>query len=513
MCALQSTWPRNFSVILLPCCGGYRYTHKIRTKKQSSLAKFTFRRHLLFSKIFSGSIPGLKEFFTEHNLSKGPGFFIPLSFIIRHVSVKLAMYSCRRNGVATFLLLSHLVATAAIQSGPVNASDFPGHHSGSRLAYFRWRAWLLSRPAVVQKVPPVPKMAEAKTSGGLDVRVKMIPLHVLNVDEAHQTVQAAARLQFRWVHPALAVNSNLAQVFTDGNSSLMPYSVTVPSKVLWLPALVAVEGVSVLEIMQDINELEVQRDGAITVTLPSVLTFMCRFDMTGYPFDQHDCSVTVMDTSFSVNVHPPGTPWDRSIEERFGVAGEWDLIDVTEKSLVYPLTGQIYAQFILHLRRKTTFYSVILITPLVLTSYLNALVFLLPPDLVDKASYLVTLTISMSVFSSFFKDNMPRGLDSMPRIFLLHIFILAESLFTLVMSVVVLKKYKTEQCQPETEGTAASGVWDVRENNVSPVPRVENKAKGVSIGNLTAAHLDTVFCVIALTGNTVGIAVILSGFM
>ena len=430
------------------------------------------------------------------------------------VSAKSIMHSCLRNfNVARFLLLSHLVATAVSQSEPVNASDFSGQYSGSRLAYFRWRAWLLSRPAVVQKVPPVPKMAEANASGGLDVHSVVTPAQILNVDEAHQTVQAAARLLFRWVDPTLAVDSDLAQVFTDGTSSLMPYFVTVPSKVLWLPALVAVEGVSVLEIMQDINELEVQRDGSITVAIPYILTFMCRFDMTGYPFDQHNCSITILDASYSVNVHPSGGPWDSSIAERFGVAGEWDLIDVTEKSLVYPLTGQIYAQFILHLRRKTTFYSVILITPLVLTSYLNALVFLLPPDLVDKASYLVTLTVSMSVFSSFFKDNMPRGLDSMPRIFLLHIFILAESLFTLVMSVVVLKKYKTEQCQPETEGTAASGVWDVRENNVSPVPRVENKAKGVSIGNLTAAHLDTVFCVIALTGNTVGIAVILSGFM
>ena len=149
---------------------------------------------------------------------------------------------------ATFLLLSHLVATAAIQSGPVNASDFPGHHSGSRLAYFRWRAWLLSRPAVVQKVPPVPKMAEANASGGLDVHSVVTPAQILNVDEAHQTVQAAARLLFRWVDPTLAVDSDLAQVFTDGNSSLMPYFVTVPSKVLWLPALVAVEGVSVLEL-------------------------------------------------------------------------------------------------------------------------------------------------------------------------------------------------------------------------------------------------------------------------
>ena len=430
------------------------------------------------------------------------------------VSAKSIMHSCLRNfNVARFLLLSHLVATAVSQSEPVNASDFSGQYSGSRLAYFRWRAWLLSRPAVVQKVPPVPKMAEANASGGLDVHSVVTPAQILNVDEAHQTVQAAARLLFRWVDPTLAVDSDLAQVFTDGNSSLMPYFVTVPSKVLWLPALVAVEGVSVLEIMQDINELEVQRDGSITVAIPYILTFMCRFDMTGYPFDQHNCSITILDASYSVNVHPSGGPWDSSIAERFGVAGEWDLIDVTEKSLVYPLTGQIYAQFILHLRRKTTFYSVILITPLVLTSYLNALVFLLPPDLVDKASYLVTLTVSMSVFSSFFKDNMPRGLDSMPRIFLLHVFVLAESFVTLVMSLIVLKKYKTEQFQQKMGGNSASGVWSMRKGRVSPVPKAESKENKGKTGNLTAKNLDAIFFVLALTGNTIGITVILSALV
>ena len=371
----------------------------------------------------------------------------------------------------------------------------------------------MNRPAVVQMVPPVPKMAESNASGGLDIYLTMTPAHVFNVDESHQTVQVVAEFEFYWEDPALVVDSDLVQIFTDGNPSLLPYSVTVPSQVLWLPALIVTEGVSVLEIMQDVNEVQVQQDGSVIASLPYVLSFTCRLDMTGYPFDEHDCSITVMDTSFSVNVHPSGTPWDSSIAKKFGVVGEWDLVAVTEKSLVYPPSAQIYVQFILHLRRKTTFYVVILITPLVLTSYLNALVFLLPPDLGDKASYLVTLTISMSVFTSFFNDDMPRGLDSMPRIFFLHIFVLMESFLTLVLSLIVLKKYKTEQSQLEAEKTSTSGVWNMHKGRVSPMPKEEDNAKKLNTVNLTAKTLDTIFFAVVLTGNTVGIAAILAALV
>ena len=102
----------------------------------------------------------------------------------------------------------------------------------------------MNRPAVVQKVPPVLKMAESNASSGLDIYMTVTPARVFNVDESRQTVQVAADFNFYWEDPALVVDSDLAQIFTDGNSSLLPFSVTVPSQVLWLPALIVAEGVS-----------------------------------------------------------------------------------------------------------------------------------------------------------------------------------------------------------------------------------------------------------------------------
>ena len=98
----------------------------------------------------------------------------------------------------------------------------------------------------------------------------------------------------------------------------------------------------------------------------------------------------------------------------------------------------------------------------------------------------------------------------MPRIFFLHIFVLMESFVTLLLSLIVLKKYKTEQCQPEAEETSTSGVWNMRKGRVSPVRKEKDNAKKLNTVNLTAKTLDTIFFAVVLTGNTIGIAIILA---
>ena len=196
--------------------------------------------------------------------------------------------------------------------------------------------------------------------------------------------------------------------------------------------------------------------------------------------------------------------------ETYGVAGEWDIVSVEVKNVTSPVRGTSSQAFVLHIRRKTTFYAVMLIVPLVLTSYLNVLVFLLPPDLGDKSSYLVTLTISMSVFASFFNDNIPRGLVSMPRIFSLYIYVLAESFVILLLSLIVLRKYKMEQSIEKEEAEATSAVFSRHKSRVSSVEVTEGSARRMNITNLTAKNLDTIFFAFFLTANTVGIAIILS---
>ena len=419
------------------------------------------------------------------------------------------MYPSANMLLAKSLLVTPLLLTCLCPAvRAVNASDFPGVHSGNRLAYYRWREWLLSRAAILQKVAPVPQIIADRAIMSMNVKFDLIG--ILDVDETQQTVKVFARMEFWWTDMSLAVDDDLIHVFTDGKSEEMPIFVTVPSNALWLPYMVIPQGVSTLEIFKDANTADIFTTGEIRIVLPNILTFTCRLDMTLYPFDEHYCTISLMDITFTTNLMALGTSLDRALSERYGVAGEWDLVRVEAENVTSPVHGNTNPKFVLYIRRKTTFYAVMLIVPLVLTSYLNVLVFLLPPDLGDKSSYLVTLTISMSVFASFFNDNIPRGLVSMPRIFSLYIYVLAESFVILLLSLIVLRKYKMEQSIEKEEAEAASAVFSRRKSRVSSVEVTEGSVRRMNITNISAKNLDTIFFAFFLTSNTVGIAIILS---
>ena len=419
------------------------------------------------------------------------------------------MYPSANVSVAKLLLVTPLLFTCLCPAvWAVNESDFPGVHSGNRLSYYRWREWVLSRAAILQKVAPVPQIIADRAIMNMNVKFDLIG--ILDVDETQQTVKVFARMEFWWTDAALAVDNDLIYVFTNGKSNEMPIFVTVPSNALWLPYMVIPQAVSTLEIFKDANTADIFPTGEIRIVLPNILTITCRLDMTLYPFDEHYCTISLMDITFTTNLMALDSSLDMALSEKYGVAGEWDLVSVEAENVTSPTHGNTNPEFVLHMRRKTTFYAVMLIVPLVLTSYLNVLVFLLPPDLGDKSSYLVTLTISMSVFASFFNDNIPRGLVSMPRIFSLYIYVLAESFVILLLILIVLRKYKMEQSIEKEEPEATSAVYSRRKGRVSPVEVTEGSVRRMNITNLSAKNLDTIFFAFFLTANTVGIATILS---
>ncbi|XP_076447172.1 acetylcholine receptor subunit beta-type acr-2-like [Babylonia areolata] len=305
------------------------------------------------------------------------------------------------------------------QSFPGNSSGFIGEHSRRRQAYYHWRDWLMQHPAVVQKVPPVPKTNNL--DAGMDLFVRLSPFVVLEVDDSRQTISMSSKLEFMWTDPSLALTPELVEMFTDGNASSLPFSVSVPRQVLWAPPVIMVEGISDLSVLEAFSEATINQNGSVYVDLPRILTLTCPFNMIDYPFDEHYCPITFFDISITSNIYP--LAWDQNFSKQLSINGEWVLVSVSNNTIHIPPERIVYTQYVLHLRRKTAYYTVMILMPMVMTSYLNVLVFLLPPDLGDKASYLVTLTISLSVFTSFFNTDMPRGVDSTPTIFILLIYV------------------------------------------------------------------------------------------
>ena len=81
------------------------------------------------------------------------------------------------------------------------------------------------------------------------------------------------------------------------------------------------EGITALNILNDVEEARIVQDGTAYIVLPLILTFSCRFKMNDYPFDEHHCPITLFDISSSLDIFPSGFPWDTRFHKEFGVSG------------------------------------------------------------------------------------------------------------------------------------------------------------------------------------------------
>ncbi|XP_076453650.1 neuronal acetylcholine receptor subunit beta-3-like [Babylonia areolata] len=393
------------------------------------------------------------------------------------------------------------------------------------MVYYRWRSWLLNHEAVLQKVPPVPLLKETHVNR-LNGRVMFSPSSILNVDEGRQTVTVSAGISVWWIDSSLALDEDLIEEITGGVPGLLPHHISVPTSLLWLPDVSLAEGVSTVNIVHDSSGVaRISPDGTITIVIYTVLSFSCRLWMTHYPFDSHLCPVTFGDTSLSMHLLPIVRNKTDDLSEKFGVVGEWDVLGVTASAAVSGRKGDpTFSRFVLHLRRKTTYYCVMVLVPMVLTSFLNVLVFLLPLGMGEKVSYLVTLTVSMSVFTSFFNTDMPRGLEVLPWIFILLLFIYAESFLIVVTSFFILRRYH-EQKQSQSDSHCPcgaptnrvvpfhneedGGINDLKHHHDTDVQNERKKKVSIFIHGISIRRMEVMAFVTALIVNTVGVVVIL----
>jgi hypothetical protein len=91
--------------------------------------------------------------------------------------------------------------------------------------------------------------------------------------------------------------------------------------------------------------------------------------------------------------------------------GEWIILSMNgrEKNLNFDSYSVDYVIFDFTIKRKTSYYVVTFLAPVVLTSYMNTLVFLMPADSGERVSYLVSIFVSNAVFVSFCTDQIPQG--------------------------------------------------------------------------------------------------------
>ena len=172
--------------------------------------------------------------------------------------------------------------------------------------------------------------------------------------------------------------------------------------------------------MSSTEYIKVDSRGKASFCPVGSLSIHCDLDVTYFPFDKHDCEVKLESMRYTVEqqlllvtkdamrlsnyMGPPSNdqwhiealgPRNGSITDAFGAA--------------YSHIG-----FGLRLRRRSEFFIVALILPLISISFVEGTIFILPNDSIEKLQLSFASLLAISFFSSMMTDELPHKSTRMP---------------------------------------------------------------------------------------------------
>ncbi|KAH9512517.1 hypothetical protein Btru_038673 [Bulinus truncatus] len=282
-------------------------------------------------------------------------------------------------------------------------------------------------------------------------------------------------LQFTWSQPALAWNT------TEFNDLDV---VEIDTGSMWSPEVNAVIGTGDSLNLDLPNTLEVTHDGSVSARKQHQITFRCSIDFKKYPFDTQVCRLRFHVMTKKGLGMPTVLRSDSKINVAllYDVRGEWDVMNfalvgsaTNSSGLSINATSATFT-----LKRRPVYYVITILFPLVMTSLMIPLVFLIPVNTGEKVSYLVAIFTSTAIFLNFICNVMPRSLSVVPYLAVFLIEVLAEGWLAMLTSLVVVRKFaREEQAHKHSKGNAVKlSAQSFKRAQVAPVEMVPPLVKG-----------------------------------
>lgn len=188
--------------------------------------------------------------------------------------------------------------------------------------------------------------------------------------------------------------------------------------------------------------------GNITWIPPAIYKSSCSIDVQYFPFDQQICEMKFGSWTFRGNalVYAFRDNMDKLDLNDYLKSGTWDIIDcpgnlTTTSEEFGEEKRMIVFQFIL--RRKTLFYTVNLIIPCVLISFVSVCVFALPADAGEKITLCISVLLALVVFLLLVSKILPPSL-TIPLIAKYLLFTFVMNIVAILATVIIINRnYRT----------------------------------------------------------------------
>lgn len=273
----------------------------------------------------------------------------------------------------------------------------------------------------------------------VEVKMGLNLIQLINVNEKNQVMTSNVWQQFHWHDYQLKWEP--AQY---GGIDVL----RLPPDKVWRPDIVLFNNADGnYEARYKSNAL-IHHDGHIEWIPPAIFQSTCRIDVTYFPFDQQRCEMIFGSWTYTGHAVTLKFYKNRDFVELsdFWKSGTWDIVEVPGCLQSYngskwgvPTESQI--TYYITIRRKTLFYTVNLILPTVLISFLCILVFYLPAEAGEKVTLGISILLSLVVFLLLVSKILPPTSLVIPLIAKYLLFTFVMNFLSVLVTVVIINFY------------------------------------------------------------------------
>uniref|UniRef100_A0A8C6UV98 Cholinergic receptor, nicotinic, alpha 3 n=1 Tax=Neogobius melanostomus TaxID=47308 RepID=A0A8C6UV98_9GOBI len=189
-------------------------------------------------------------------------------------------------------------------------------------------------------------------------------------------------------------------------------------------------------------------NGDVTWMPPAIFKSSCKIDVTYFPFDYQNCTMKFGSWTYDkakIDLVLIGSTINL---KDFWETGEWIIIDAPgyKHDIKYNCCEEIYTDitYSLYIRRLPLFYTINMIIPCLLISFLTVLVFYLPSDCGEKVTLCISVLLSLTVFLLVITETIPSTSLVIPLIGEYLLFTMIFVTLSIVITVFVLNvHYRT----------------------------------------------------------------------
>jgi len=268
----------------------------------------------------------------------------------------------------------------------------------------------------------------------VDVAFGLAFIQLINVNEKNQIMKSNVWLRLVWKDYQLT--------WDDADYGGINVLRLPPDKV-WKPDIVLFNNADGNYEVRYKSNVLIYPSGEVLWVPPAIYQSSCTIDVTYFPFDQQTCvmkfgSWTFNGDQVSLSLYNNKDFVDLS---DYWKSGTWDIVEVPAELNQYKNEdgpSETDITFYITIRRKTLFYTVNLILPTILISFLCVLVFYLPAEAGEKVTLGISILLSLVVFLLLVSKILPPTSLVLPLIAKYLLFTFVMNTVSILVTVVII---------------------------------------------------------------------------